>query len=301
MKPSLLILAAGIGSRYGSLKQMDEFGPSGETLIDYSVFDASRAGFHKITFVISRNMENEFREIFSKRYQDEIEVHYVLQEIEDVPEGIQVSTHRIKPWGTGHAVLVVASKINEPFAVLNGDDFYGAESFKILFSYLSSLDKADKRYCLVGYKLSRTLSEHGYVSRAICELDEEGYLKSIVERTHVLKIQGKIAYQDEEGTMIPIEEDPIVSTNLMGFTPSVFSHLEFYFERFIQKHSQNAKTEFFLPDILNQIIQSHKARVKVLKTEENWFGVTYKEDKTAVTKKIQDLVHQGIYPENLWG
>jgi UTP-glucose-1-phosphate uridylyltransferase len=301
MKPSLLILAAGIGSRYGSLKQMDEFGPSGETLIDYSVFDAFRAGFHKVTFVISRNMENEFREIFSKRYQDKIEVHYVLQEIEDVPEGIQVSTHRIKPWGTGHAVLVVASKINEPFAVLNGDDFYGAESFKILFSYLSSLDKADKRYCLVGYKLSRTLSEHGYVSRAICELDEEGYLKSIVERTHVLKIQGKIAYQDEEGTMIPIEEDPIVSTNLMGFTPSVFSHLEFYFERFIQKHSQNAKTEFFLPDILNQIIQSHKARVKVLKTEENWFGVTYKEDKTAVTKKIQDLVHQGIYPENLWG
>jgi dTDP-glucose pyrophosphorylase len=300
MKPSLLILAAGIGSRYGSLKQMDKFGPSGETLIDYSIFDALKAGFQKVTFIISKNMKNEFKEIFIKRYQDKIEVHHILQEIEDVPEEIQVTTHRTKPWGTAHAVLVAASKIKEPFAVLNGDDFYGAESFKIIFSYLSSLDNADKSYCLVGYRLSKTLSEQGYVSRAICELDEEGYLKSIVERTHVLKIQGKIAYQDEEGTMIPIEEDPIVSTNLMGFTPSVFSHLEFYFERFIQEHSQNAKTEFFLPDILNKIIQTNKARVKVLKTGENWFGVTYKEDKTAATQKIQDLVHEGIYPENLW-
>ena len=300
MKPSLLILAAGIGSRYGSLKQLDKFGPSGETLIDYSIFDALRAGFQKVTFVISNTIEDEFREVFIKRFRDKIEVHYVLQEIGDVPEGIQVTTQREKPWGTGHAVLVAAAKINEPFAVINADDFYGANSFKIIFSYLSSLDKNDKNYCLIGYKLSQTLSEHGYVSRAICDLDEEGYLKKIVERTHVLKIQEKIAYQEEGGTMIPIEGDPIVSTNLMGFTPSIFSHLEFYFERFIQEQSQNTKAEFLLPSVLNKIIGSNKARVKVLKTGENWFGVTYKEDKAIVIQKIQELVHRGIYPENLW-
>jgi len=300
MKPSLLILAAGIGSRYGSLKQIDKFGPSGETLIDYSIFDALKAGFQKVTFVISKSMEKDFNEILEKKFQDKIEVHYVLQEIEDVPGGIQVTAQRKKPWGTAHAVLVASPEIKEAFAVINADDFYGADSFKIIFSYLSSLKKDDKNYCLVGYRLSKTLSEHGYVARAICELDEKEYLKSIVERTRILKMQGKVVYQDEKGRMIPIGGDPIVSTNLMGFTPSVFSDLELHFEKFIQEHNQDPKAEFFLPDILNQIIKKTKVKVKVLSSEENWFGVTYKEDKNSVTQNIQNLVNKGIYPRNLW-
>jgi choline kinase len=300
MKPSLLILAAGIGSRYGSLKQIDKFGPSGETLIDYSIFDALKAGFQKVTFVINKSMEKDFNEILRKKFQDKIEVHYVLQEIEDVTGGIQVTAQRKKPWGTAHAVLVASSEIKEAFAVINADDFYGADSFKIIFSYLSSLEKDDNNYCLVGYRLSKTLSEHGYVARAICELDEEEYLKSIVERTHILKMQGKVVYQDEKGQMIPIRGDPIVSTNLMGFTPSVFSHLELHFEKFIQEHNQDPKAEFFLPNILNQIIKKTKVQVKVLSSEENWFGVTYKEDKNSVAQNIQKLVKKGIYPRNLW-
>ena len=300
MKPSLLILAAGIGSRYGSLKQIDKFGPSGETIIDYSIFDALKAGFQKVTFVISKSMEKEFNEILVKRFQERIEVHYVIQEIKDVSEGIQVTAQREKPWGTAHAVLVAAPKIEESFAVINADDLYGANSFKIIFAYLSSVDKDERNFCLVGYRLSKTLSEHGHVARAICDLDEEDYLKSIVERTHILQIQGKVVYQDEKGKMIPIKGDPIVSTNFMGFTPSVFSHLEFYFNKFIQRYSQDPKAEYFLPDVLNEIIRFHKARVKVLSSEENWFGVTYKEDKASVIQNIQDLIKKGIYPKNLW-
>jgi choline kinase len=300
MKPSLLILAAGIGSRYGSLKQIDKFGPSGETLIDYSIFDALKAGFQKVTFVISKNMEKEFNEILVKRFQERIEVRYVIQDIEDVPEGIQITAQREKPWGTAHAVLAAAPKIEESFAVINADDFYGASSFKAVFSYLSSLYKDERNFCLVGYRLSKTLSEHGHVARAICDLDEEEYLKNIVERTRILKIQGKIVYQDEKGKRIPIRGDPVVSTNFMGFTPAVFSHLEFYFDRFIQEHSQDPKAEYFLPVVLNEIIRRHKARVKVLSSEENWFGVTYKEDKALVIQNIQDLINRGTYPKNLW-
>jgi len=300
MKPSLLILAAGIGSRYGSLKQIDKFGPSGESLIDYSIFDAIKAGFQKATFIINKSMEKEFQEILVKRFQEKIEVHYIFQEIEDIPERIQVTARREKPWGTAQAVLLAAPRIKESFAVINADDFYGANSFKIIFSYLSSLEREDKNYCLVGFRLSKTLSEHGHVARAICELDEEGYLKSIVERTRILKIQGKIVYQDEKDDLIPIQGDPIVSTNFMGFTPSVFSHLDFYFDKFIQEHSQDPKAELYLPNVLNEIISKNKARVKVLRSGESWFGVTYKEDKAFVAQNIQGLVHRGIYPANLW-
>ncbi len=300
MKPSLLILAAGIGSRYGSLKQIDQFGPSGESLIDYSLFDALKAGFQKATFIINKSMEKEFQEILAKRFQEKIEVHYVFQEIEDVPEGIQVTAQREKPWGTAQAVLMAAPKINEPFAVINADDFYGANSFRMMFSYLSSLEREDKNYCLVGFLLSKTLSEHGHVARAICELDDQGYLKSIVERTRILKKEGKIVYQDEKDNLIPIRGNPIVSTNFMGFTPSVFSHLDFYFNEFIQEHSQDPKAELYLPNVLNEIISRNEARVKVLSSGERWFGVTYKEDKASVAQNIQGLVHQGIYPANLW-
>jgi NDP-sugar pyrophosphorylase family protein len=301
MKPSLLILAAGIGSRYGSLKQMDRFGPSGETLIDYSIFDAMRAGFRKVIFIISKIMENEFKEIFFKKYPDEIEVDYVLQRLEDVPEGVKIPPGREKPWGTTHAVLSAASKINEPFAVLNADDFYGANSFRIIFSHLSSLSKNEEEaYCIVGYRLSKTLSEHGPVARAICELDEKGYLKSIVERLKIKKIENKIFYQDEEGRLIEIKGDPMVSMNMMGFSASVFPHLKLCFEKFIQEHSQNPNAELYLPNVVNEMIKAKAAKVKILSSDEDWFGVTYKEDKAKAIKKIEELVKRGIYPRNLW-
>ncbi len=301
MKPSLLILAAGIGSRYGSLKQMDRFGPSGETLIDYSIFDAMRAGFRKVIFIISKIMENEFKEIFYKKYPDEIEVDYVLQRLEDVPEGVKVPPDREKPWGTTHAVLSAASKINEPFAVLNADDFYGANSFRIIFSNLSSLKKNEEEaYCIIGYRLSKTLSEHGHVARAICELDEKGYLKSIVERLKIKKIENKIFYQNEEGRLIEIKGDPMVSMNMMGFFPSVFPHLKLCFEKFIQEHSRNPRAELYLPNVVNEMIKAKVAKVKILSSDEDWFGVTYREDKTKAIKKIEELVKRGIYPRNLW-
>lgn len=301
MKPSLLILAAGIGSRYGSLKQMDRFGPSGETLIDYSIFDAMRAGFRKAIFIISKIMENEFKEIFFKKYPGEIEVDYVVQRLEDVPEGVKIPPDREKPWGTTHAVLSAASKINEPFAVLNADDFYGANSFRIIFSNLSSLKKNEEEaYCIVGYRLSKTLSEHGYVARAVCELDEKGYLKSIVERLKIKKIENKIFYQDEGGRLIEIKGDPMVSMNMMGFFPSVFPHLKLCFEKFIQEHSQNPKAELYLPNVVNEMIKTKAAKVKILSSDEDWFGVTYKEDKAKAIKKIEELVKRGIYPRNLW-
>jgi dTDP-glucose pyrophosphorylase len=301
MKPSLLILAAGIGSRYGSLKQMDRFGPSGETLVDYSIFDAMRAGFRKVIFIISKIMENEFKEIFFKKYPGEIEVDYVVQRLEDVPEGVKIPPEREKPWGTTHAVLSAASKINEPFAVLNADDFYGANSFRIIFSHLSSLKKNEEEaYCIVGYRLSKTLSEHGHVARAVCELDEKGYLKSIVERLKIKKIENKIFYQDEEGRLIEIRGDPMVSMNMMGFFPSVFPHLKLCFEKFIQEHSQNPKAELYLPNVVNEMIKAKAAKVKILSSDEDWFGVTYKEDKAKAIKKIEELVKRGIYPRNLW-
>jgi len=301
IKPSLLILAAGIGSRYGSLKQMDRFGPSGETLVDYSIYDAIRAGFRKAVFIICKSIEDEFNAILAKKLQGRIEVDYVLQRLEDVPAGIKIPPSREKPWGTTHAVLAAYPKIKEPFAVLNADDFYGANSFRIIFSHLISLGRGkEETYCIVGYRLSKTLSEHGHVARAICELDEEGYLRSIVERLYIKKIENKISYQDEEGRLIEIKGDPMVSMNMMGFTPSVFPHLKLYFEKFIQEHSQNLKAELYLPNVVNEIIKAKAAKVKILSTDEDWFGVTYREDKAKVIKRIGELVKKGMYPRNLW-
>jgi choline kinase len=300
-KPILLILAAGIGSRYGSLKQMDRFGPSGETLVDYSIFDAIRAGFRKVIFVISKIMENEFNQVFSKKLKNRIDVDYVLQKLEDVPQGIKIPSQRKKPWGTTHAVLCAASKIKEPFAVLNADDFYGANSFKVIFSHLSSLHRGkEKTYCIIGYRLSKTLSEHGHVARAICELDEKGYLKSIVERLHIKKIGDGIFFEDEGGRLIEIKGDPMVSMNMMGFSPFVLPYFKFFFEKFIQEHWQNVKAELYLPNVVNEIIKAKAAEVKILSSDEDWFGVTYKEDRAKVIKRIAELVSKGIYPRDLW-
>jgi len=301
MKPTLLILAAGLGSRFGSLKQIEKLGPSGETLMDYSIYDAICAGFGKAVFIIRKNIEQEFKEVFLNKFSDKIKIDYALQEIDIVPKGIKVPSERKKPWGTGHAVLLAESKIKEPFVVINADDFYGAESFKKILKYLSAInDEDDNHYCIVGYKFKNTLSKFGDVSRGICEVDKDGYLKSLTERKHILITQNGIVCKDGENNFIRFSGDEITSMNLMGFTPSVFKFFKYYFEKFIQDHYNNFKAEFYLPEVVNDLVQSGAATVKVLNSTEKWFGITYKEDKVIAVKKLQELINKNLYPENLW-
>jgi len=300
MKPTLVILAAGIGSRYGSLKQMDKLGPSGESIIDYSVFDAIRAGFGKIVFVISKAIENEFKDIFNKKLGDRISLEYVLQELDNVPEGIDYSKERKKPWGTAHAVMVTTEIINEPFAVINADDFYSAGAFKIVADFLKNIDENDEvSNCMAGYKINNTLSEFGYVSRGICELDENEYLTHVVERTHIEKINNEIVFI-EEGIKTRLKKDSYVSMNFWGFNKHVFKHFKQQFKDFIKLNNNNLKAEFYIPTVVCQLIEAGECKTKVLKSADKWFGVTYKEDKPDVIKKLKKLVEAGKYPENLW-
>lgn len=297
-KPTLLVLAAGMGSRYGSLKQMDQFGPSGESIIDYSVYDASRAGFKKVVFVIRRSLEAQFKEVFLGRFPSDLEVRYVFQELDSLPEGFAVPKGRQKPWGTGHAVWVANSEIKEPFAVINADDFYGAESFNRIAQFLTN--PPSNTYCLVGYRLSNTLSDHGYVSRGICEV-EEGKLKDITERTKIgCNSAGTIVYQAENGEAVPLSGDETASMNLMGFTPQVFRTFESSFVEFMKNYGQEPKKEFYLPSVVNEIIKSGQAEVEVIPTPESWFGVTYPQDKETAQQALLRLVNEGVYPKNLW-
>lgn len=291
-------MAAGMGSRYGSLKQIDAFGPSGETIIDYSIYDAIRAGFGKVVFVIRESIEAEFKEVFYGKLSGKIKIDYVLQELDRVPEGVEVPAERVKPWGTGHAVLVAADKIQEPFAVINADDYYGQQAFQLMADFLSELQKEE--HVLIGYRLRNTLSAHGYVSRGICEVDEEGYLSSVTERTHIyIKDDQKIVYQ-EDGEEVALTGDEVASMNLMGFTPSAFEQFEFSFKAFIKENAGELKKEFYLPTVVNEIINTGEAKVKVLNTTDKWFGVTYQEDKAIAQQKLQELVRAGVYPEQLW-
>lgn len=297
-KPTLLVMAAGMGSRYGSLKQIDGFGPSGETIIDYSIYDAIRAGFGKVVFVIRESIEAEFKEIFYGKFSGKIKIDYVLQELDRVPEGIKVPAERVKPWGTGHAVLVAADKIQEPFAVINADDYYGQQAFQLMADFLSQLQT--KEYALIGYRLRNTLSEHGYVSRGICEVDREGYLSSVTERTHIyIKPDQSIVYQ-EDGEEVDLTGEEVASMNLMGFTPAAFAQFEASFKAFIKENAGELKKEFYLPTVVNEIINAGEAKVKVLNTTDKWFGVTYQEDKAIAQQKLQELVRAGVYPEKLW-
>ncbi len=299
MKPTLLVLAAGVGSRYGSLKQIDQFGPSGETIIDYAVYDAIRAGFGKVIFVIRESIESDFREVCYSKFSDKIAIDYALQELDHLPPGIALPANRTKPWGTGHAVLVAANKIKEPFAVINADDFYGLKSFQLMADFLSKTTKAT--YCMVGYRLSNTLSDHGYVSRGICQVDQQGYLQSITERTHIYrKPDHQIVYQAAQGEEIPLSGDEVASMNLMGFTPEVFEQFEVSFKAFLQQNVQHPRQEFYLPSVVNEIIHAGQLNVQVLHTDEQWFGVTYQEDKAIVRQALGKLVAAGIYPETLW-
>ncbi len=301
MKPTLLVLAAGMGSRYGGLKQMDAVGPNGETIMDYSIFDAARAGFGKVVFVIRKDFEDVFRQAFANRFGSAIEVELVFQSIDKVPAGSTYTPERTKPWGTNHAVMMGAEAVKEPFAVINADDFYGKESFEILAQFLNEVKDQKNRYSMVGYRLSNTLSESGAVSRGICEKDESGNLVSVVERTHIESFGGTPAYKDENGKMVPFENvDTPVSMNMWGFTPEYFEHSEQYFKEFLAQNGQNPKSEFYIPYVIDKLIKSNTATVKVLDTPSKWFGVTYAEDKPSVMMKVAELVRKGVYPEKLW-
>lgn len=299
-KPTLLVMAAGLGSRYGSLKQMDPFGPSGETIIDYSVYDARRAGFGKVVFVVREAILEHFKQTILSHFANRIEVDYVLQEVDQVPEGVTVPADRVKPWGTGHAVLVAAPKVHEPFAVINADDYYGTQSFQLMANYLTNVANDAHEYCLLGYRLENTLSEHGHVSRGVCQIDAAGYLQQVTERTRIYRTDdGGIVYE-EDGNTVPLTGQETVSMNLMGFAPSAFTYFEKYFVDFVRKRGQELKSEFYLPFVMNEVIQQQIARVKVITTPDRWFGVTYQADKAVAQQRFRELVEQGVYPERLW-
>ena len=300
MNPTLVVLAAGIGNRYGGLKQMDGVGPSGETIVDYSIFDAARSGFDKVVFVIRRSIESDFREVFLDKLSKKIDVDYVFQEIEDVPAGLSVPPGRTKPWGTSHAVLVSRPKVRSPFAAINADDFYGLEAFQTMGGFLRGLGSADLKYSLIGYDLESTLSEHGAVARGVCDVDGIGTLRGIVERTHIEKTADGIIYQDEAGRRTPFHGRETVSMNFWGFTPTFFGFAAEAFERFVREKAHDPKAELYIPLVVNDLIKTGRALVKVLPSRQKWFGVTYKDDKPIVVAELRRLVDAGLYPTPLW-
>ncbi len=299
MKPTLLVLAAGVGSRYGGVKQMDPIGPSGENIIDYSVFDAIRAGFGKVVFVINSKIEQDFKEVYESRLSGKIETAYVIQEISNIPEGLSFNRERSKPWGTGHAVLVARDLIREPFAVINADDFYGQHAFEIMGRYLSGLNVEETRYAMVGYELKNTLSENGSVSRGICNTVDH-MLTGVVERTSIIREGDKIIFE-EGGKQFPLDENELVSMNIWGFTPKYFDQSGAYFSAFIRENADNLKAEFYIPFVINQLIRKEEASVKVLESHDRWFGVTYQEDKAQTVLSVEEMIEAGRYPASLWG
>ena len=300
MKPTLFVLAAGMGSRYGGLKQLDGLGPNGETIMDYSVYDAIKAGFGKIVFVIRGSFEKDFRAVVIDKFKDLIETDVVFQEIDNVPEGCTYIPEREKPWGTNHAVLMGKDAIHEPFAVINADDFYGQESFAILADFLRSVEGKKNEYFMVGYRVGNTLSESGAVSRGVCVVDENQLLKNVVERTHIEEKSGTINYVDENGKEVAIVATTPVSMNMWGFTPDYFDYSLEYFKEFLATEGQKLKSEFYIPLAVNNLIVEGKVTCKVLDTPSKWFGVTYAEDRPQVVIKINELIRNGVYPNKLF-
>ncbi len=301
MKPTLLVLAAGMGSRYGSLKQMDGIGPNKEAIIDYTVFDAIRGGFGKVVFVIRGAFEQQFKEFFNaERFKGQIEVDYVMQELDKLPEGYSIPEGREKPWGTAHAVMMAAPVIKEPFAVVNADDFYGQNAIEVMGEYLTKLAGKKGQYTMVGYEVSKTLSENGTVSRGVCELGRCSNLAGMVERTKIERQNGKIVYIEDSG-VTPLDENTPVSMNLFGFTPDFFQYSEDMFKAFLDSDAKtNIKAEFFIPLVVNKLINDGTAKMKVLKTTSDWFGVTYIEDRPATVERVAKLTSDGVYPNPLW-
>ena len=279
---------------------MDGLGPNGETIMDYSIFDAIRGGFGKLVFVIRKSFEKDFREKIISKYENHIPVEVVFQDLNDLPEGFTCPEGRQKPWGTNHAVLMGRKVIKEPFAVINADDFYGRDSFAVIGKWLSELDGTRNEYCMVGYRVGNTLSESGSVARGVCTTNAEGYLTGVVERTAIERIDGDIQFTDENGQKVVLEENTPVSMNMWGFTPDYFDYSEAYFKEFLKANINNPKSEYFIPLMVNKLISEGTARVKVLDTTSRWFGVTYAADRQGVVDKIQALVDAGEYPAKLF-
>jgi UTP-glucose-1-phosphate uridylyltransferase len=299
MQPTLLLLAAGMGSRYGGLKQLDGVGPHGEVIMDYSIYDALRAGFGKVVFVVRRSFEKEF-ERFVRRFGGSIAYDIVQQEIENVPAGYPYPPERIKPWGTNHAVMMAAKVVHEPFVALNADDYYGVDSFRVMAEYLQSVAGGQNKYCMVGFRVGNTLSETGGVSRGVCEVDGNHYLAVIVERHQIRRMNGRIQYAGDDDRPVALADDAPVSMNMWGFTPDYFTHSARLFKDFLQAHAHNPKAEFYIPYAVNELIQNRTATVCVLPTASQWFGVTYREDREAVMRKLAALHEAGVYPAKLF-
>jgi dTDP-glucose pyrophosphorylase len=300
MKSTLLVLAAGLGTRYGGLKQIETVGPHGQTLIDYSVYDAMRAGFERIVFVIRHYFEDAFKEKVSRKFDNFVETAYAYQETDACLDGFTPPESREKPWGTGHAILVSRDVIHEPFAVMNADDYYGINAFKAILGFITADHASSSDHAMVGYILKNTLSEYGTVSRGICECDEDMFLKTIVERKEVRKTENGASYIDANGNAHALTGDEIVSMNLWGFQPSIFDHIQAQFGQFLRNPNTSPGAELLIPSVVDDLIKSGNATVKVLQTEDPWFGITYRQDKFIAAKCIQQLTDESRYPEKLW-
>ena len=303
MKPTLLLLAAGMGSRYGGLKQLDGLGPNGETIMDYSIYDAIKAGFGKIVFVIRKDFEDDFRQKVLSKYEGHIPAEVCFQAMDKLPEGFTVPEGRQKPWGTNHAVMMAKGLIHEPLCVINCDDFYNRDAYMVMGKFLSELPEGSKnRYSMVGFRVGNTLSENGTVARGICSKDNDGHLTEVVERTEIMRVDGKVCYKDEEGKWVAVEDNTPVSMNMWGFTPDYFEYSDEYFKEFLSdaKNMENLKAEFFIPLVVNNLIHEGTATVKVLDTTSKWFGVTYAADRQATVDRIKKLIEEGVYPNRLF-
>ena len=303
MKPTLFLLAAGMGSRYGGLEQLDKLGPHGETIMDYSIYDAINAGFGKLVFVIRKDFEEDFRNIVLSKYEGHIPCELVFQALDALPEGFTCPAERTKPWGTNHAVMMGKDVIKEPFAVLNCDDFYDRDAFQVMGKWLSELPEGSTgKYAMVGFRVGNTLSESGTVSRGVCENDENHHLTSVVERTKIQRFDGVVKYLDDDDNWVAIPDTTPVSMNFWGFTPDYFAHSEEYFKTFLSdpKNMENLKSEFFIPLMVDKLIKDGTATCEVLDTTSKWFGVTYPEDRPEVVAKFQKLADDGVYPEKMF-
>lgn len=296
-KTSLVLLAAGMGSRYGSLKQMDEFGPNGETIMDYSIYDAIRAGFNHIVFIIRDSFREAFEEKFKNRFGNEIQVDFVSQELIKGTGDFKVPATRVKPWGTGHALLMASEVVSGNFAVVNADDYYGVEAYTTLVDFLS---KNQDDFCIVSYHLQNTLSDHGHVNRGVCFEDEDGNLKDVVETIQISKDASGNIYYPVEGGIKTLSPETKVSMNMFGFTPKFFASAKKQFEDFLKNHGQEEKSEFYIPKVLDYGIKNENLNIQILVSPSQWFGVTYKEDKPVVQARLSELIEQGVYPNNLW-
>ena len=292
-----------MGSRYGGLKQLDGLGPNGETIMDYSIYDAIQAGFGKIVFIIRKEFEQDFRDKVLSKYEGHIPAEVCFQALENLPEGFTVPEGRQKPWGTNHAVMMAKDVIKEPFCVINCDDFYNRDSFMVIGKYLANLPEGAKNdYTMVGFRVGNTLSDNGTVARGICAKDENDNLTTVVERTEIMRVNGAVSYKDENGEWVAVDDNTPVSMNMWGFTPDYFEYSEEYFKEFLSdpKNIENLKAEFFIPLMVNKLITEHTATVKVLDTTSKWFGVTYAADRQATVDRIQTLVDEGVYPAKLF-